>query len=233
MLKTFVSAALTVSMLAACSSASGPTFNAYAIDLADGSRAYRVECHGLFESSNACMRAAQRVCGDQPVRPLDRLQRLSDPAQKIDDPGAMTFQCGVPPQLVVATPAPVAEKPIVLAADALFAFDKADVDAIKPEGRAELDEIASKLSAAPSVRHVDVVGYTDRLGSDEYNAALSQRRAETVKWYLTSQGVTAQIDARGDGKVLPGTACEMRNRAELIRCLAPDRRVEIRPSRTQ
>lgn len=93
MFKTLVSVTLAASTLAACSSASGPTFNAYAIDLADGTRAYRVECHGLFEPSNACMRAAQRVCGDRTVQPLDRQQRLSEPAQKIDDPGAMTFRC--------------------------------------------------------------------------------------------------------------------------------------------
>ncbi|WP_081436514.1 OmpA family protein [Burkholderia lata] len=233
MLKSLVSVALAVSTLAACSSASGPTFNAYAVDLADGSRAFRVECHGLFEPLSACMREAQRVCGDQPVRLLDQQQRLSDPVQKIDDTDAMTFQCGAPPQPVVATPVPVEEKPIVLAADALFAFDEGDVDAINPEGRAELDEIAAKLIAMPAVRHIDVAGYTDRLGSKEYNVALSQRRAEVVKWYLTSRGVTAAIDARGHGKVLPGTSCEMHIRAELIRCLSPDRRVEIRASHAQ
>ncbi|VWC59230.1 OmpA family protein [Burkholderia lata] len=227
MLKTFLPALLVVAALAACSPTSGPTFNAYAVDLADGARAYHVECHGLLESTQACTRAAARICGDQPVQTITRRQSLGDPTGKLGDPRALTFRCEAPSAPVAVVPDDV-NAPIVLSADALFAFDRGDVDAILPEGRAQLDDAAAKLRAAGDTRHIVVAGYTDRLGSDAYNLRLSQQRADAVKQYLQGKGVTGDIDARGHGAAKPGTVCTTRDREALIHCLASDRRVEIR-----
>ena len=74
-----------------------------------------------------------------------------------------------------------------------------------------------------------VVGHTDRIGSDDYNMALSQRRAQTVANYLSSRGVPADvIRAECAGETQPAVECSDKfGRSELIACLQPNRRVEI------
>ena len=74
-----------------------------------------------------------------------------------------------------------------------------------------------------------MVGHTDRIGRDDYNMALSQRRAQTVANYLSSRGVPASvISAQGAGESQPAVECSDKlGRSELIACLQPNRRVEI------
>lgn len=112
--------------------------------------------------------------------------------------------------------------------DALFAFDKSDLDNMQPEGRAELDKLVKKLKKA-QLRSVRVVGHTDYLGADDYNLALSARRAETVRQYLIKNGVAAKVvHASGAGETEPVKQCaENSNREALISCLQANRRVEI------
>ncbi|MGF6779989.1 OmpA family protein [Paraburkholderia sp. GAS334] len=130
--------------------------------------------------------------------------------------------------VVPAPPQPPLPKLVSLSADALFVFDRGDVSAITPEGRARLDDIANRLRGSGLTDRIVVSGYTDRLGSSAYNLRLSRQRADSVKQYLVSKGVTIPIDAQGYGKAQPGTACAVRGRKALIECLAPDRRVDIR-----
>jgi len=81
-----------------------------------------------------------------------------------------------------------------------FDFDKAT---LRPEGIAVLNDAAALLKTNERVV-VEVAGHTDSVGSEPYNQALSERRANTVKDYLTSQGVTAtRLTARGYGEVQP------------------------------
>ncbi|MDD9840548.1 porin OmpA, partial [Escherichia coli] len=72
---------------------------------------------------------------------------------------------------------------------------------------------------------------TDRIGSQNYNLPLSEKRAQSVVDYLVSKGIPANsISAEGRGKENPvtGNTCDnIKARAALIDCLAPDRRVEI------
>ena len=78
--------------------------------------------------------------------------------------------------------------------------------------------------------HVEVRGYTDRIGSVAHNLQLSQRRADTVKALLVRQGIPAdRIDAIGFGMQDPITThcSDSLPRDQLITCLQPDRRVEI------
>ena len=52
--------------------------------------------------------------------------------------------------------------------------------------------------------HLDVEGHTDSVGGDEYNQALSERRAAAVRDYLVQQGIAAEsIASRGFGKTQP------------------------------
>lgn len=124
-------------------------------------------------------------------------------------------------------PAPtVTAQPRILSADALFAFDKAE---LSPTGRASLDEMAAGLrERGDRLRSVRVVGYTDRLGDDAYNRDLSQRRADAVKAYLVSQGVPGdRVITEGAGNSDPVKECHDTSRAPLIACLAPNRRVAV------
>ncbi|WP_282099315.1 OmpA family protein [Deefgea sp. CFH1-16] len=59
---------------------------------------------------------------------------------------------------------------------------------------------------------------------------LSEKRANTVRDYLLSKGAPAdKVTAMGKGKADPvtGDTCQQKNRAKLIECLAPDRRVVV------
>ena len=68
------------------------------------------------------------------------------------------------------------------AQDGNFDFNKSD---IRPEFQSELDEVGKFLQNHPDA-YVMLVGYTDSIGSEEYNLGLSQRRASSAANYLTS-----------------------------------------------
>jgi OOP family OmpA-OmpF porin len=114
-----------------------------------------------------------------------------------------------------------------LSADALFPFGRGDVSDIRPAGLRDISQIAAQLRGSP-FGHVDVVGYTDRLGSDSSNLALSQRRANAVREVFIQQGVPAgKIRAKGLGSQDPVVQCDNVTADALVRCLQPNRRVEI------
>jgi len=69
-----------------------------------------------------------------------------------------------------------------------FGFDSA---ALNPQFHAVLDKVAVTLSEYNQTV-VQVAGHTDSTGSHSYNMQLSQRRADSVKTYLTSRGVPAE-----------------------------------------
>ncbi|CBY81237.1 hypothetical protein AO053_09545 [Haemophilus influenzae biotype aegyptius] len=127
---------------------------------------------------------------------------------------------------VVAAPEMVS-KTFSLNSDVTFAFGKAN---LKPQAQATLDSIYGQMSQVKSAK-VAVAGYTDRIGSDEFNVKLSQKRADSVANYFVAKGVAADaISATGYGKANPvtGATCDqVKGRKALIACLAPDRRVEI------
>ena len=112
-----------------------------------------------------------------------------------------------------------------LSGDFLFDFNK---DTLTAQGVEVIDNIAQQLKSAKA-KEVTVDGYTDRLGSDRYNLALSQRRADRVKARLAELGLKAHIVAIGHGKANQVKACDGSGQA-LKDCLAPNRRVEISSS---
>ena len=70
----------------------------------------------------------------------------------------------------------------------LFEFDKAD---ISEEGKAFLKQTARDLNSVLAKAYsVTVVGHTDNSGKEEYNYALSKRRADMVSQYLISLGLS-------------------------------------------
>lgn len=127
-------------------------------------------------------------------------------------------------------PAPVAPKTTTIKGKSLFDFNKS---VLRPDATAALDnEVVAKKSDVKSVSSVTVNGHADRLGSNEYNQKLSEKRAEVVKAYLVGKGVPANnVETFGFGKTQPaqGVAkCEdSLGRKKLIECLQPHRRVEV------
>lgn len=130
---------------------------------------------------------------------------------------------------VATTPSAAPATRTTLGADGLFRFDGRSLSDLLPEGRRRLETLASDIRSAGPVESIGITGHTDRLGSAAYNQALSLARAETVRDYLVRSGVPAQaIHVQGKGETEPKVQCtQPSKRAELIDCLAPNRRVEI------
>jgi outer membrane protein OmpA-like peptidoglycan-associated protein len=94
----------------------------------------------------------------------------------------------------------VTEKKIEIKQTVYFDTNKAT---IKRVSYALLDEVAEALKDNPKIK-VDVEGHTDSQGNDKFNLRLSQKRAESVKRYLTTRGVTAdRMVPRGYGENVP------------------------------
>jgi outer membrane protein OmpA-like peptidoglycan-associated protein len=74
---------------------------------------------------------------------------------------------------------------------------------LKPTTQVSLAKVAGILEAYPGLK-VQVEGYTDSVGSDDYNQKLSENRAGAVKDFLISQGVSQNnITSQGFGKNNP------------------------------
>ena len=108
---------------------------------------------------------------------------------------------------------------IVSMPDVLFDFNKYT---LKPEARERLARVSGIVLAYPDLK-LQVEGYTDSIGSDEYNQNLSEKRAESVRDYLVSSGVSINnVAAVGLGKSDPvadnGTAAgrKLNRRVEMI-----------------
>jgi outer membrane protein OmpA-like peptidoglycan-associated protein len=99
-----------------------------------------------------------------------------------------------------------------------FDFDKAT---LRPQNRELLSRLAGIFLASHGYR-LQIYGYTDDIGTQEYNQSLSERRAKAVSGYLSESGVPAEImSTKGFGKATPrvsGTSLEAREK---------NRRVEI------
>lgn len=99
-----------------------------------------------------------------------------------------------------------------------FDFDKAT---IRPENRELLSRLAGILLASHGFS-LYVYGYTDDVGTEEYNQALSERRAQAVRDYLVHAGLPSEIvSAKGFGKSSP------RVRSKSAEAREKNRRVEV------
>jgi outer membrane protein OmpA-like peptidoglycan-associated protein len=89
---------------------------------------------------------------------------------------------------------------IINMSDVLFDFNKYT---LKPEAREKLAKVSGILLAYPGLK-MQVEGYTDNIGSEEYNLKLSEERASSVRQYLVTQSVAdSNVTAMGFGKSKP------------------------------
>ncbi|BEO95915.1 OmpA family protein [Fusobacterium polymorphum] len=106
------------------------------------------------------------------------------------------------PRLKMVPPVPSVEANsllITLDSGILFDVDKYDV---RPEAKRALASLATVLKEA-DVKAFEVDGHTDSDASDEHNQVLSEKRANAVKDFLTSQGIVAEITIKGYGESRP------------------------------
>ncbi len=100
------------------------------------------------------------------------------------------------PVVEPAAPAVIAE-PAAESQRVFFAFDSS---VVTPEGMAELEKLKANWNST-SPGHLTVIGHASAIGTEEYNQALSERRAEAVKAALIKLGVAAEsIDTEGRGE---------------------------------
>lgn len=103
--------------------------------------------------------------------------------------------------------------------DILFELNSAK---LTPASENTLSRIADSLKSQTNFR-IEVAGHTDSTGTAEYNDMLSQKRADSVRQFLTYQGVDPdRITARGYGELEPVASNES------ISGRAMNRRVEFR-----
>jgi len=108
-----------------------------------------------------------------------------------------------------------------------FPFDRF---ALTDAARTRLDrDVIARLATCARVDNVVIEGHADRIGSQQYNQKLSERRSDSVKNYLVSKGADrTKIETIGMGKTAPAKFCpDTTKRAALIECLAPNRRAII------
>jgi outer membrane protein OmpA-like peptidoglycan-associated protein len=108
---------------------------------------------------------------------------------------------------------------IVNMSDVLFDTGKYS---LKPGAREKLAKVAGILLAYPGI-NVQVAGYTDNVGSEDMNQALSEHRAGSVRDYLVESGVNSNsVTARGYGNSEPvatnenPTGRQQNRRVELV-----------------
>lgn len=90
-----------------------------------------------------------------------------------------------------------------------YDFDKST---LRPESKTALDEVVVMLNENPNVT-IEMGSHTDRKGSDEYNIALSERRAKSVIDYLVNSGISEdRLSPKGYGESVPKTVTKRINR---------------------
>ena len=148
--------------------------------------------------------------------------------------GGLTYNFGSPVEEVAPAPAPVAPaplppeplpapapEPVVCAPGPFIVFFEWDKSDITPEAGSILDNAITQYQSCGNAQ-VMLAGFTDKSGAASYNVGLSQRRADSVKAYMTSKAVPAGVistEAFGETRPRVDTADGVRE--------VQNRRVEV------
>lgn len=136
---------------------------------------------------------------DGAIKPMAAPAPAPAPAPAVAAPAPAPAAAPKPAAPPPPPPAPVSEK-VTFAADAFFDVAKWN---LKPEGRAKLDDLVSKMGGI-NLEVIIAVGHTDSDGGDAYNQKLSVQRSESVKAYLVSKGIEKnRVYTEGKGEKQP------------------------------
>jgi outer membrane protein OmpA-like peptidoglycan-associated protein len=127
--------------------------------------------------------------------------------------------------------APARNKKFNLSADAFFKFDGSSLNDLLPRGKHELDQLVTHINQSyATVSKINLVGHTDRLGSDQYNYQLGLKRAETVRNYLVGAGIPEHVisyASAGEKEPLSDGCFTVAKGSAQRACLQQDRRVSV------
>ncbi len=140
--------------------------------------------------------------GSRTVSPADSTTYTATASSPGGTATASTRVTVISPPAPAPAPKPLSDSEFFASSirDVYFDFDKYD---IRPEAQTTLDEDAKDLSQRPGIRFV-IEGHCDERGSEKYNLALGDRRAQSAKQFLEAQGVSGErIDTVSYGKEHP------------------------------
>ncbi|MGV3531992.1 MAG: OmpA family protein [Chthoniobacteraceae bacterium] len=170
----------------------------------------------LNSLAGALLKESPRVSPRQPI--LAGGSRVGD--------GGIGSAAGIPglksldEALAQTGPLPAGDAPIGMPGGALFEYDSYD---LRPESLTELRKLGDLIQRNPNATF-SIEGHTDSFGSPEYNIALSEKRAESVKIWLVEMMQIApdRIQTKGFGNTKPIVSSDKSKEDQ-----APNRRVEI------
>jgi outer membrane protein OmpA-like peptidoglycan-associated protein len=100
--------------------------------------------------------------------PQPEILAKRDPGPKTDEPSSISFARRAPPELTI-----------------YFVRDSND---LRPSETDKLDKVVQTISQQPELRLI-LNGYTDSVGSTDYNVMIAEGRASSIKLYLVAKGV--------------------------------------------
>jgi outer membrane protein OmpA-like peptidoglycan-associated protein len=115
---------------------------------------------------------------DEPEQPLENLAKRG-PGRKTEKASSISFARRAPPELTI--------------------YFVRDSNELRPSESAKLDKVVETISQQPEARLI-LNGYTDSVGSSDYNLMIAEGRASSIKLYLVAKGVNPlQIIVAGKG----------------------------------
>ncbi len=165
----------------------------------------------------------------------------------VPPPAPAPVAIAAPPPPPVVAPAPPPPPPVVVApapravqreATVLFNFDRRDLANVRPLTKDTVDRLVAEVKSGWQLQRVVLTGHADisnNTRDNSYNVRLAQDRAQTVKAYLISQGIPANListEARADSAQVVSCDAKRLKKADYEECLLPNRRVEVRAEGT-
>ncbi|MBJ6748968.1 peptidoglycan-associated lipoprotein Pal [Geomonas anaerohicana] len=167
-----------------------------------------VLCTGVFIFSGCAKQ--QTVKGDQGLAPSATTQQAAPAPVQAPAPAAQAAptttalpSSSIKSEPLQSQPAPLTQKEVALVGALEKIYFDFDSDVLSDAARKTLTDNYAKLKAMPNVK-IRIEGNCDERGSDEYNLALSERRAQSAMKYLVSLGIPAsRLSTIGYGEEKP------------------------------
>lgn len=136
------------------------------------------------------------------IMPIEEVVKVVEVVEPTPEPVVVP----TPEPVVESVPEPVKEEPVATPAPAVLSANNVEFlfgsSLVNESFKVELNNVADQLKANPTM-NIMVTGYTDEVGGIDANLILSRKRADAVKSYLVSKGVSAaRITTKGLGKTI-------------------------------